>query len=299
MGLTLETVTSQGQSAHRTVARMHSTIMESFPAQSYENKLEFEYSEPAITTTNHQHDIAQSVNDQTPSQEQLQVQEDNDTSTLQQQQQQAEQVTQPNAQQGNLTPVRLPAILDGEFFLVTRVENSNVTVRCLQCQKLLNGNLKSTGNFLSHIKRLHPFMMDKIRCKSNQRKPAMMYVDSTSPDKCSEVVRMKRVVLQKRKRCKMEESMAGMDESYSQQPADWNNDGSRRQSEEMEPANVSLKMQHNSFVMEDEYDAIGRNVAAKLRSMTMEQRIIAEKLLNDILFEAQLGNLHRDSSLHV
>ena len=51
--------------------------------------------------------------------------------------------------------------------------------------------------------------------------------------------------------------------------------------------------------MEDEYDAIGRNVAAKLRNMRLDQRIIAEKLLNDILFEAQLGNLHRDSSIHV
>lgn len=52
-------------------------------------------------------------------------------------------------------------------------------------------------------------------------------------------------------------------------------------------------------MMEDEYDAIGRNVAAKLRNMRLDQRIIAEKLVNDILFEAQLGNLHRDSSINV
>jgi len=142
---------------------MHSIIMENFPTQNYEDKLEFEtYNEPVVTNANHQRDIGQSVNDQTPSQQQIQMhsQENNDTSTLQQQQQQqqaeqAHQVTQiqPNIQQGaTLTPVRLPAILDGEFFVVTRVEDTNVTVRCLQCQKLLNGNLKSTGNFLSHIK---------------------------------------------------------------------------------------------------------------------------------------------------
>lgn len=60
---------------------------------------------------------------------------------------------QPNAMTNmTLTPVRLPALLDGEFFSVVRVEDTNVTVRCLQCDKLLNGNLKSTGNFLSHIK---------------------------------------------------------------------------------------------------------------------------------------------------
>jgi len=136
--------------------------MENFPTQNYEGKLEFEtYSEPVVSNANHQRDIGQSVNEQTPSQQQIQIhsQENNDTSTLQQQQQQQQaeqaQVTQiqPNIQQGaTLTPVRLPAILDGEFFMVTRVEDTNVTVRCLQCQKLLNGNLKSTGNFLSHIK---------------------------------------------------------------------------------------------------------------------------------------------------
>lgn len=56
---------------------------------------------------------------------------------------------------------------------------------------------------------------------------------------------------------------------------------------------------NNSFMMEDEFDAIGRNVAAKLRNMRLDQRIVAEKLVHDILFEAQLGNLHRDSSINV
>lgn len=62
-----------------------------------------------------------------------------------------------------------------------------------------------------------------------------------------------------------------------------------------------LRVSHNNaYVAEnDEFDAIGKNVAAKLRNMRTEQRIIAEKLLNDILFEAQLGNLHRDSNIHV
>lgn len=137
--------------------RMHSTIMESFPAQSYENKLEFEgYDDAVVTSANHERDIVQAVNDQTPSQQQVQVQnqENNDASMLQQQQTEQAEVTQvqSSAQGTALTPVRLPAILDGEFFVVTRVEDSSVTVRCLQCQKLLNGNLKSTGNFLSHIK---------------------------------------------------------------------------------------------------------------------------------------------------
>lgn len=73
----------------------------------------------------------------------------------------------------------------------------------------------------------------------------------------------------------------------------------RRKSEEPESSEVMKVSHNNSLMIEDEFDAIGRNVAAKLRNMRLDQRIIAEKLLNDILFEAQLGNLHRDSNIHV
>lgn len=62
------------------------------------------------------------------------------------------QSEQDGQQNLTFTPVRLPAVLDGEFFSVIRVDDTNVTVKCLQCQKLLNGSLKSTGNFLSHLK---------------------------------------------------------------------------------------------------------------------------------------------------
>ncbi|EDV90495.1 uncharacterized protein LOC6569824 [Drosophila grimshawi] len=48
---------------------------------------------------------------------------------------------------------------------------------------------------------------------------------------------------------------------------------------------------------EDEYDAIGLNVASKLRSINHTQRIIAEKLISDVLFNAQLDNLTVNSSL--
>ncbi|KAK2580925.1 hypothetical protein KPH14_005993 [Odynerus spinipes] len=254
--------------------------MESFPAQRYVNKIET-FDTCMIEAANQQREINQPVGAQTPTQTvQVENQDNHESQTLHQQQQQQPQQDQTNQitqiqsniqQNMTLTPVRLPAILDGEFFTVIRVEDTNVTVRCLQCQKLLNGNLKSTGNFLSHIKRVHPFMVEKIKCKSNQRKPAM------------------------------EECQPGNEEFYEQSP-EWTDQTPvirRRKSEEPE-SNDFLKMpQNNSLVMEDEFDAIGRNVAAKLRNMRLDQRIIAEKLLSDILFEAQLGNLHRDSNIHV
>jgi hypothetical protein len=48
---------------------------------------------------------------------------------------------------------------------------------------------------------------------------------------------------------------------------------------------------------EDMIEITGKNVASKLRILTMEQRIIAEKLINYVLYEAQLGGLTRNLRL--
>jgi hypothetical protein len=42
-----------------------------------------------------------------------------------------------------------------------------------------------------------------------------------------------------------------------------------------------------------------KNVTSKLRILTKEQRIIAKKLINDVLYEAQLGSLTGNSRLIV
>ncbi|XP_065080120.1 uncharacterized protein LOC135702971 [Ochlerotatus camptorhynchus] len=44
---------------------------------------------------------------------------------------------------------------------------------------------------------------------------------------------------------------------------------------------------------EDRHDAFGHNIAFKLRALPDEQRIYVEKLINDAIFEAELGNLNR------
>lgn len=59
----------------------------------------------------------------------------------------------------------------------------------------------------------------------------------------------------------------------------------------------SLVQSSNSPKMNDEYDAIGLNVAVKLRSMNSHQRIIAEKLIGDVLFNGQLNTLSITSHL--
>lgn len=45
------------------------------------------------------------------------------------------------------------------------------------------------------------------------------------------------------------------------------------------------------IVTEDRCDVIGKNVAMKLRALDTKQIIVAEKLINDLLFEAEIGHL--------
>jgi hypothetical protein len=42
---------------------------------------------------------------------------------------------------------------------------------------------------------------------------------------------------------------------------------------------------------EDEYDALGKTIAAKMRKMNEYQRIFADKLINDVLFKGLLEQL--------
>jgi hypothetical protein len=48
---------------------------------------------------------------------------------------------------------------------------------------------------------------------------------------------------------------------------------------------------------EDMFEITGKHVALKLRILTKKQRIIAEKLINDVLYATQLGTLTRNSRL--
>ncbi|VVD04839.1 unnamed protein product [Leptidea sinapis] len=44
----------------------------------------------------------------------------------------------------------------------------------------------------------------------------------------------------------------------------------------------------SEITAEDKYDAFGKNVAHKLRSLPTNQRLLAEKIINDALFEAEM-----------
>nr|XP_021208495.1 uncharacterized protein LOC110386467 isoform X1 [Bombyx mori] len=59
-----------------------------------------------------------------------------------------------------------------------------------------------------------------------------------------------------------------------------------------EPESTTSKVKRQFTEVEDEYDAIaGINVAAKLRYLPNNMRVLAEKLINDVLFQAQTNSL--------
>ncbi|KAG7160612.1 52 kDa repressor of the inhibitor of the protein kinase-like isoform X3 [Homarus americanus] len=50
---------------------------------------------------------------------------------------------------------------------------------------------------------------------------------------------------------------------------------------------------------QDEFDIIGKNVNNKLRRLSREQQLFAERLINDVLFEGGLANLNRNSKIAI
>lgn len=50
---------------------------------------------------------------------------------------------------------------------------------------------------------------------------------------------------------------------------------------------------------DDEFDIFGKNVAIKLRTMTKEQKILSEKLINDVIFYGQMQQLSVNSEVNV
>ncbi|KAL4717009.1 hypothetical protein ACJJTC_001870 [Scirpophaga incertulas] len=50
---------------------------------------------------------------------------------------------------------------------------------------------------------------------------------------------------------------------------------------------------------EDRHDVFGRNVAHKLRNLPNDQRIFLEKIINNAIFEAEMGNLNKNCCVHV
>ncbi|RUS88474.1 hypothetical protein EGW08_003732, partial [Elysia chlorotica] len=70
------------------------------------------------------------------------------------------------------------------------------------------------------------------------------------------------------------------------------NTGRKRNSDEELLGIARARLLHPQMPpSEDQYDAFGKNVAHRLRNLPNMQRIYAQKIISDILFEAEVGNL--------
>lgn len=56
---------------------------------------------------------------------------------------------------------------------------------------------------------------------------------------------------------------------------------------------------HRLSAKEDEFDIFGKNVAVNLRTMTNTQKILAQKLINDVIFYGQIEQLSINSQVRV
>lgn len=69
----------------------------------------------------------------------------------------------------------LPKVFDGTYFVVKHMTEDKILAICRTCNKELSGSTTSTGNFFSHIKRLHPEILSD--CKS--------YINGSLTKSCS------------------------------------------------------------------------------------------------------------------
>ncbi|XP_034477234.1 protein stand still-like [Drosophila innubila] len=68
---------------------------------------------------------------------------------------------------------KIPYILNGGIFKIKKRKGDRVIVKCVYCpsQHRLRGNLANgTGNFHQHIKRRHPFLIDKVTKMKKDKK---------------------------------------------------------------------------------------------------------------------------------
>lgn len=54
---------------------------------------------------------------------------------------------------------KLPFILQGEFFVVTKSTGQKIIAQCKNCPKIISGSRTSTGNFVSHYNVSYTFFL--------------------------------------------------------------------------------------------------------------------------------------------
>lgn len=62
---------------------------------------------------------------------------------------------------------------------------------------------------------------------------------------------------------------------------------------------VLEKLNKQLDASEDKFDFIGKTLAYKLRELPQETAVVTEKLINDIIFEATIGNINKYTKVNI
>ncbi|KAK4875515.1 hypothetical protein RN001_011937 [Aquatica leii] len=60
-------------------------------------------------------------------------------------------------------------IFNGTFFKIIHSEKQSIKAQCMHCPKVISGFRNSTGNFLSHVKRLHQPLLGLLKKVKEER----------------------------------------------------------------------------------------------------------------------------------
>lgn len=60
---------------------------------------------------------------------------------------------------------------------------------------------------------------------------------------------------------------------------------------------VGETLRNRAASNEDSINTFGKHITAKLRILTKETRLMTEKLINDLLFEAEMGNINKNTKI--
>lgn len=60
---------------------------------------------------------------------------------------------------------------------------------------------------------------------------------------------------------------------------------------------VSERLRNNTSSTDDAFDIFGKHIAAKLRTLPKQTKLYTEKLINDLLFEAEMGNVDGNTKI--
>lgn len=76
-----------------------------------------------------------------------------------------------------------PKILDGTYFIVESKIGQQIVAQCVECQKPISGSQCSTGNFIKHIRRIHPQLTQKLDryLKSKINEPSTLSKTTVQP----------------------------------------------------------------------------------------------------------------------